>query len=142
MLPIFVFISASAMLAVIIVPTQAAARRAGRTKLSRRKCHLSEHRTGIVLAGLHAFLIRHAVFRCLNQILRRTNNADNRKDTQRYRQITILFPVRQGPTHAVTNRLGNLAAATAAMALMLLFANASSQNDGINDLRSRYMIGK
>ena len=103
---------------------------------------MAEHRAGIVLAGLHTFLIGHAVFGCLNQILGGTNDANHRENAQRYGQITPGVPIRKRTADTMANRLGNIAAATAAMTLTLLLANASTENDGIDDFWYRDVIGK
>lgn len=94
---------------------------------------MPEHRAGIVLAGLHALLVGHAVFGRLDQILSRAHDANHRENAKRDRQITAGVPIRKCTADAMTNRLGNIAATTAAPTLTLLLANASAEDDGIDD---------
>ena len=98
---------------------------------------MTEHRAGIVFAGLHAFLVGHAVFGRLDQILGRTHDANHRENAERDSQITAGVPIRKRTADAMANRLGNIAAATAAPTFTLLLANASTENDGIDDFYHR-----
>ena len=103
---------------------------------------MAEHGTWVIFAGLDTLLIGDTVFGRLNEILGGTNDANDRKNTKRYRQIALPFSVRERTAETIANGLGNIATATAAMTVALLLANASAENDGINDFRYRDVIDK
>jgi hypothetical protein len=117
-------------------------RYAGRAKFTHGERHMPEHRAWVILARLDAFLVRNAVLGCLNQILGRTNDANNRENAEGYRQVTPSFPVCQRTAQAIANGFGNIAAATAAVTISFPFTNAGTENNGINDLCYRDVIGK
>ena len=117
-------------------------RDAGRTKLAHRKCHVTEHGAGIILTGLDALLVGNAIFGRLNQILGGTNDANDRENAERNRQIALSFSVCECTVKTLANRLGNVAAAATAMAFALLFTDARAKHDGIDDLYYRDVIGK
>jgi hypothetical protein len=64
-------------------------RNAVTAKLAGWERHRAEYAARIVLFNRNAFLFGNAVFGCLDQILCRANNANNRKDTERNREITL-----------------------------------------------------
>ena len=97
------------------------------------KGHVAEHAAWIVIARCQALLVRDAVFGSMYQILSRADDANHGKDAQRNGQVTFPIAVAQISAHARANVVGNVTAATAAMAFVLLF-DARSKYDRINDL--------
>ena len=134
--------SASAVLTIVFPSERIFMRRTGRAKLARRERHTPKDRARIILARLYAFLVRYAIFRCLDEVLRRANNANNGENAKRYCQIALAFPIRQGAADAVAYGFRNFATAATTLALVFLFTNACSQNNGINDFQYRVVIGK
>lgn len=109
-------------------------------ELTDREWHISEDLTGIILLYRSALLFGDAVFRCIDQILRRANDANDRKDAEGNGKIASLpdFSIveDQGSIHACENGIRQivLAAATAAFAFAELFKDPTSENDGIYSL--------
>lgn len=133
----FLFGLATTLVAVIMMSGAISMRGRGWAKFAHRESHMPEHGARIILASLDAFLVGNAIFRRLDQILGGTDDADHREDAKRYGQIATAVPIRKRSADTVTNGLGNVAAATAAMTFRLLFADASAENDGIDDLHHR-----
>jgi hypothetical protein len=117
-------------------------RHTGGTKFAHGECHTAEHSTRVVVARLDAFLVGNTILGCLNEILGGTNDTNDRENAERYGKIATHVTIHKRATHAPCHLIGNLAAATATTAIRFLFVNVGVQNDGINDLRSRYKIGK
>lgn len=141
-LPILDIDSTAATISIVIASAQLSVRHTGRAKFPHGERHTAEHCTGIVVTRLHAFLIWYAVLSCLNEILSRTNNTNDRENAERYSKITAHVAFDKRSAHAPCNLIGNLATTAATAAIILFFVNVCVQNDGINDLWSRYMIGK
>ena len=112
------------------------------TKLTHGECHPTEHRARIIRAGLDTFLVRNAVFRGLDQILGGADNANHRKDAKRNGQIPAAVSIRERTAQAMANLLGNVTAATAAMAFCLFLADARAKDDGIDGLHHPHEGGK
>ena len=126
----------------MIARVQLSVRHTGRAKLAHGKRHATKHSAGIIVAGLDTFLIGNAILGRLDEILSGANDTNDREDAKRHRQIALTVSVRQSARNAMTHRFGNLTATTAALTFRFLFANARAQNDGIDDFRFRYVIGK
>ena len=141
-LPILGIGSAAATIAVVISRVQVSVRHTGRAKFTHGERHTAEHSAGIVIARLDAFLIGNAILGCLNEILGGTNDANDRENAERNGEITAHVTIHKRTTHTPCYLIGDLAAATATTAIRFLFVNVGVQNDGIDDLQSRYMIGK
>ena len=101
-----------------------------------------EETAGIVLRRRNALLVGNHELGCLDEILSGANDTNDRENAKRHRQIALTVSVRQSARNAMTHRLGNLTATTATLTFRFLFANARAQNDGIDDFRFRYVIGK
>ena len=140
----FPFFSAAALVAITIIPRSVAVWRCGRAKLTYRERHMPEHRAGIVLAGLHALLVGHAVFGGMDQILRGTHDSYDREDAERHREISAVRIVERA-VDTGGNALGNIAAAaTQAAAGVVRLTYATVQDHGIDDLddRDRQILGR
>ena len=118
-----------------------------RNVLSAKFCcwerHRAEYAARIVFFDGDTFLFRNAVFGCLNQILCRAHNADNRENAERNGKITLAASSLSTAVakakrclKASVYRLGNvsLAAATAAGAFADTLYNACSKKNGRDDL--------
>ena len=134
--------TASAM--VIVTIGRRRERHAVTAKLTGWERHRAEYAARIVLFNGNAFLFGNAVFCGLDEILRRANDANNRKDAQRNREITLtassltatnaLEAKRriQASMHGARNIILATAAATCAFAYA--FNNARAEKNGRYDL--------
>jgi hypothetical protein len=98
---------------------------------------VTEHGARIILTSFDALLVGNAVFRCRDEILGGTDDADNRENAKRNSQIATAISIRKSSAYTMAHGLGNVAAATAAMTFGLLFTDTSTENNGIDDLYHR-----
>ena len=137
-------IASASAVAVMIVPIVQRCWRALRAKFCRWERHRTEYATRIVLFNGNALLFGNAIFGCLNEILCRAHDANNREDAKRYGQITFSASAFAAIVKAKRcfkarkNRLGKItfAAATAAVAFVNALYHACSEKDGRYDLNN------
>ena len=109
-------------------------------KLTGWKRHRTENATRIILFNGNTFLFRNAVFGCLNEILRRANDANNRKDAKGNCKITLTAssitaanPLEgQRRIQARVHRSGNVifTATAATCAFVYALYNAGAEQNG------------
>lgn len=85
-----------------------------RAEFTRRKRHIVEYRTRILLTRSYALLIRNTILSCVYKKLCRSYESDNRKDTERNREepIAVVTGIAYGHFKLTGYVFGDLAAAT------------------------------
>ena len=110
----------------------------GRIELGGGKGHMAEELARVAFFCRHAFLIGHGIFRGVDEILRRTNDANDRKDADGYRKIAAtLAGIAQRSLNARGDMRGNITATTATAALGGSFKDLGTKYDGIHHLHNR-----
>ena len=67
----------------------------GRAKFPNGERHLAEETAGVILLLRYAFLVRNAVVGCLDEILSRAFDPDDRKDAERDEKTVFVIAVGQ-----------------------------------------------
>ena len=111
----------------------------GRIKLAHGKCHIIEDPAGIIFIGNYAFLIGNCIFSCVNKILRRTNNTNDRENANGNNQLPFpMLAARKVSVYPNRYAVGDIVTATAAARITLvLFNDLCSKNNGVDDFYHR-----
>lgn len=88
----------------------------GRAELAHWECHRTEKLAWIVVSCLNAFLFGNAIFRCVNEILGGTLNADHGEEPKSHNKLVALRVAKISVDRAA-NVFGNILANTAAFYL-------------------------
>jgi hypothetical protein len=114
----------------------------GGTEFIYGECHRIEYPARVILVGSYAFLVGNAILGSVDKILTGTNDANDRKDTEAHKKISVAVLVAKTAVKAYCYALGNVATATANTAgrTYRLLINARRKNDRIYHLDHR--LGK
>lgn len=108
------------------------------------KRHGAKYVTGLILLNRHTFLFGDAALGCLDEILSGTNNANDREDAERHGQKSsaVMIVEAKRRIEGSDDRLGKVVFLTAAatVAVLGIFHDLGSKQNGINDLYDRRRI--
>ena len=86
----------------------------GRAKLSNGESHCAEKLAGVVISRFNAFLFGHAVFRCVDEILGGTFNADDGEKSEGHSKVLTFIVAYRAAADSTADGFGNVLALAAA----------------------------
>ena len=122
----------TAALSTFFLPS-AGSRIAAWAKFRCRKIHASEKTARVILLCTYAFLVRYTVFGCIDQILSRTNDSDNREYSKGYGNITSVILTKCSGKSGY-NMIGHVTARAAANGLFAMLFYFYIKNYRVNYL--------